>query len=339
MAGMGGVGSAAASTAPHLSWPSWVAHPASLSCQRGATLVAPTRAWTDALGVAHFTYRAAPGMESSLLPKGLTASQATPAMLADIGMPRSAAGTRFYRHNVSLALAQARHPRAVAFCRSMTTPDRFVPARRPAHPPSVNFAHIYGNWGGYAVTEAENGGAGINSVEGTWTQGQDKSPNFASSTEATWVGLGGGAAQESTWGLIQTGTSMRTNNGYQTWFEYIDNTCQSGPCAPHYTTTGKAGPGDVITAEAWWASSTSACFFLEDSVHASADIPTICLNPGITYDHTSAEWVNEDPPASPTMTIRARSSGRSSTSPMRSPSTGPLRRLSPAPSRPSSWNT
>ena len=63
-----GLGSAATATvAPASSWPSQVARPGPASCPRGETLIAPTSGWTDALGVAHLAYKAAPGLVANIV--------------------------------------------------------------------------------------------------------------------------------------------------------------------------------------------------------------------------------------------------------------------------------
>jgi hypothetical protein len=197
-------------------------------------------------------------------------------------------------------LYESAHPIAPAFCESHPKPDlvRLSKKSRQRDGSGQTFAHVFAsNWGGTGITEAENG-AGINGVYGAFTVGRDLTTS-GPGAEATWLGLGGGLDSEGPpAGLIQDGISMQAGEGYQSWFELVnynssgDYTC----CSAHYTTTpGNAGPGDSITSQVWWDSSTEACFYLSDAQHSGADIPSTCDNVSgtITYDHTSAEWVNE----------------------------------------------
>jgi hypothetical protein len=295
------VPTAGASAAASAAWPSQVAHPAAVSCPSGSTLVAPSSGWTDALGVAHFSYKAVPGLTASVPPRGLTAGRVTKAMLTDIGLPAGAAGAAGARggHSaVQQALNLGQHQTAPAFCRSKAQPNEVLPKRSSGPVTSAasgtRYTHVYrGNWGGYALTEAENGGA-IEAAYGSWTQGGSHTSSSPSAS-ATWVGIGGGLGEGSgTVGLIQAGTSMQTDEGYRSWFEYISNSCTSGPCAPHFSGTDDVRPGDSLTSDVWWASSTEACFDFTDWTTSAASIFTCVSNIPIVFDHTSAEWINEN---------------------------------------------
>lgn len=261
----------AAGSAQVPSWPSQVAHPVAASCPRGQTPILPTSGWTDALGVAHVRYKALPGLVSNVAPRGLTARRVTSAVIADLGL--AAVGQPRWRL-VRQALRLAAMHTAPAFCRSQ-----------------IQFTHVWSsNWGGYGVTETEHGNA-INAVRGQWTVGQSMTSSQPSA-EATWVGVGGGIGGETKgWGLIQDGTSMRTNNGYQSWFEYIGS---NGCCGAVFNPVNSVRPGDQVAGEVWWGSSTNACFYFTDFSRSGGDISTCKGNLPIPYDHTSAEWVNEN---------------------------------------------
>lgn len=297
---LGSGGAAGASTPPASSWPSQVAHPVKGSCPRGSTLVAPTSGWTDSLGVAHFSYKKAPGLVTNVPPRGLTASRVSPALIADVGLPaHSAARSSVARREVRQVLNLAKNQTAPAFCRSRARPDKAVLARRSpsgrTSAPGHRFNHVYsGNWGGYAVTEAENGG-GMLGVYGSWTN--PGSHTISSPSESsTWVGIGGGLGEQSSvWGLIQDGTSMETNEGYRSWFEYVGSSgCTGTLCNVQYTGYDDIRPGDSVSAQVWWVSQTQACFYFSDWTTGTGSISACQASISIPYDHTSVEWVNEN---------------------------------------------
>jgi hypothetical protein len=269
----------------------------SASCAPGDTLATPTAASTDSLGVRHYTYRAMPGLVTKIPPAGLTAAHATPALLADIGVKNGSGAAQ-----QAVALSKGSVP---ALCLSK---------KRPASPEAVlangsskagsststpRFDHFYSaNWGGYGVTEPEFG-KGINSVEGTFTEGADSSPASNSpGEESTWVGIGGGLAEgSSNYGLIQSGVAMITNYGYTSWWEVVGSsgctTSANNYCYPVYNAYDSTRPGDDITDEVYWQSSSTACFVLTDYTHSTGSI-NVCEPALVPYDHTSAEWINEN---------------------------------------------
>lgn len=276
-----GLGGAAASAA-RTSWPAQVTRPGAASCPRGETLIAPTSGWTDALGVAHISYRAAPGIVANIPPRSLTTRQVTPAVLADLGMhgrrPAASGDRRLVRQVIRLG----RNRTAPEFCRS------------PAVPDPIN-TRAYGKvWAGYAVTEAEFGG-GINGVTGSWSVPQSMTRS-APSAESTWVGIGGQVGEgSSTWGLIQTGSEMQTNEGYRTFWEYIGSSgCVTTFCG-NYSSVNAVRPGVAINAYVWWDTSTTATFLLATPTGSGGwSITDHAVN--IPYDHTSAEWITERTP-------------------------------------------
>ena len=261
--GLPGASSAgAAAAAPAGSWPSRLARPATATCPRGQTLIAPTSGRTDALGVAHVTYKSDPGLVAVVPPRGLTAGKVTPALLADVGIsarnsPGSPAGRRLVQEVVRLAQHQA----APEFCRApatlATAADR--PLRSAAGGPPLKNAHTDGrNWGGYAVTEAEYGGP-IEGVYGSWTVPRSLTSS-APSAESTWAGIGGGLGENGSCydpnsnpsgvacGLIQAGSSMQTDEGYRSWYEAIGTsgcTDYTHFCG-QYSSVDAIQPGDNI---------------------------------------------------------------------------------------------
>ncbi len=162
------------------------------------------------------------------------------------------------------------------------------------------------NWGGYEVTEAENDHTGINYVQAAWNNGRS-STTSAPSAEFTWIGIGGGGGEgnlKGPWGLIQAGSSMETDQGYQSWLEFLGGpdystnqiTCNKKVepgCGALLTPVDSAEPQDSMSAQVYWSTSTTGCFIVTDQQRSSADISACYSDMDIPYDHTSAEWIVE----------------------------------------------
>lgn len=279
LSALGLTGAVAAAPAASAAWPAQIARPGAATCPHGETLIKPTSGWTDAHGVAHIAYQSAPGIVANIPPRGMTAQQVTPAVMADLGMHGRGAASLSERRKVAMVLGLAKDRTAPEFCRSHHSPV---------------LGHVYnGNWAGYAVTEAEFGGS-INGVTGSWTVPQSMTSS-APSAEATWVGIGGGLGEgSSTWGLIQAGTEMQTGDGYRTVWEYIGSSgCVNTFCG-QYSSVNAVRPGVGINTDVWWDTSTTATFLVQTSQGGGSwDITNHSVN--IPYDHTSAEWINEWP--------------------------------------------
>jgi hypothetical protein len=286
--GAAAAGATASASAFAAAWPSQVTRPAAASCPRGEKLIAPTGGQTDSLGVTHLTYRADPGLVANIPPRGLTASRVTPAVMADLGMRVIHPTSSSTRHLVQQVINLGKDRAAPEFCWSRPDPARVM---HKGDPDSVN-SHVWGNWAGYAVTEAEHGGS-INGVNGSWTVPQSMTSS-APSDEFTWVGVGGGLGEGSpTNGLIQAGTEMLTTYGYRTFYEVIGSsgcTINTHFCGK-YSSVNAVRPGDSVTAAVWWDTAASATF-LVDTSNGGGDWD-VSTNVNIPYDHTSAEWVDE----------------------------------------------
>lgn len=283
LSGLGGA--AAAGSAPAPLWPSQVARPATASCPRGATLIAPTSGWTDALGVSHLTYKADPGLVMMVPPRGLTASRVTPAMMADVGLrAHQPATSSSQRHLVQQVLKLAENRTAPEFCRSRAVDS-------PPTGQAINDHYYLTNWAGYAKSEQENG-SGINGVQGSWTVPRSMTTSQPSA-ESTWVGIGGSNLFEGSDvdGLIQAGTEMQTDEGYRDFWEYIGSSgCVNVFCGK-YSSVDAVAPGDSVFAEVTWESTTSACFYFTDNSRNTSF--SGCHPVNVPYDHTSAEWISE----------------------------------------------
>jgi len=87
---------------------------------------------------------------------------------------------------------------------------------------------------------------------------------------------------------------MQTDEGYRSWSEYLGTGCTSGACDPVYSGTDDLRPGDSVSAQVWWVSQTEACFWFADWTSSTGSISRCQSSIPIPYDHTSAEWVNEN---------------------------------------------
>jgi hypothetical protein len=292
-----------AATAPGTgTWPAGVAHPARVSCPRGELPVTPTGGWRDVKGVSHLTYKSMPGMVTTLPPRGVKAATVTPALLADLGLHAGSRTRAALRQSMDRQVAaESAHLVAPSFCRlrhPLAAPAQLAAKSRKGSGPGIVGSHVFtGNWGGTGITSAENG-TGINGVAGSFTVGTDKTTS-GPGAESTWLGLGGGLDSEGPpLGLIQDGVIMSAGKGYQSWLETVNYNSSGNYTCCALKAIGTARPGDSITSEVWWNSASQACFFLYDQQHSGGDIPSTCLTTSsgpneTTYDHTSAEWVNE----------------------------------------------
>jgi Peptidase A4 family len=284
-------GTAATVPAAAQPWPAQLARPVPASCPRGQTLIAPTGGWTDALGVSHVTYKARPGLVAVVPPRGLTAGRVTAALMADVGLrARHSASSPSHQLLVRKVLNLARGQRAPEFCRS--GPDLGVLHRTPAGSPLLNTVIFHSIWGGYATTQKEHGSP-LNGAAGSWRV-PGHTAGLSPSAESTWVGIGGNIGGETGGiGLIQTGTSMQTGEGFRSWWEYLGTSgCVNTFCG-QYSSINAISPGDSVFGEVTWNTSTSACFFFADFTRSTGSFD-VCQLVNIPYDHTSAEWVNEN---------------------------------------------
>ena len=291
--GVPGVSATAATVqAAAQSWPAQLARPAPASCPRGQTLIAPTGGWTDTLGVSHLTYKADPGLTAVVPPRGLTAGRVTAALAADVGLHASpSASSSAHQLLVRKVLNLAQNQRAPEFCRSKPA-SGMLETTRAAGSPLLNAVQLNANWAGYATTQTEHGSP-INGASGAWTV-PHHTAGLSPSAESTWVGIGGGPGGETGGiGLIQTGTSMSTGKGYQSWYEWVGTSgCVNTFCGK-YSSINAISPGDSIQGDVTWNSSTSACFYLYDFSRITGTW-SVCQPVNVPYDHTSAEWVNEN---------------------------------------------
>jgi hypothetical protein len=209
--------------------------------------------------------------------------------MADLGMRARGTSSASERRAVDQVLSLARDRTAPEFCYSARLRTQQVAA------PHLLNTHVYsGNCAGYAVTESEFGGE-IDSVTGSWTIPSHSSAPEPSG-EATWVGIGGDLGGETKgWGLIQAGSSMMYQQGFQSWWEYIgssgctDSTAYCG----QYSSVDAISPGQQAVAYVWWDTSTTATF-LFDTSSGRGDYDVTNYPVSIPYDHTSAEWVDEN---------------------------------------------
>jgi Peptidase A4 family len=297
----------------------------SAACDLGGTLLTPTPARTDKLGVRYYTYREFPGMVTKVPPSGLTAARVTPALLADIGLESASSAknalTAVARQNLDRAAISLSAAGAPKLCAGTAQSRRLLGAgqlpRRAAAPSGLRYNVYADDWGGYGLDESEFGG-GINAAEGAWDVGHGTTSGtsaYPSVEESTWVGVGSlDNNPNNPRGLIQAGVAMITDpmfvpppgttppGGYTSWWEVVGTSsgttlegCNgfNNNCDPVYNIGDTTRPGDAVLVRVWYKSSSTACFLLVDYSHSGGDIAQTCA-PSAVYDHTSAEWVNEN---------------------------------------------
>jgi hypothetical protein len=270
----------------------------------------------------------APNFVTNIPPRDIATRHITSALLSDLGISSgsrsigetgaTAAGEEAI-HRRQLADKEAvtlgTHPKAPSFCAQSAANNLYQPVsgsgrssqilqKDPAKMnPSSTAAHYESsNWTGYAVTEADFGSP-IDYATGEWVVGQGPTPGSPSAS-STWVGVGGGLGEGSNVvGLIQEGTQMETNAGFQSWFEWIGTNAAGGQTGVNEQDQSTSGvkfvnnntiqPGDTVTAFVNWASQTEACFLFANLSENSGSFSGCQTNLNIAYDHTSAEWIDE----------------------------------------------
>jgi hypothetical protein len=288
-------------------WPAWLAKPRASSCQKGATLVVPTGATSDALGVVRVHYSAFPDLFTVVPPRNFSVSHASPALLKDLGIPvpsSPAAGTvraQLARSPVALVDERtARDPLATSFCMSakVIAPPRVVSKHLAVAPESVGAetTSLSPNlsWAGYEVNGTFDGALG------DWTVNESIPGPPTPNVDETWVGVGGATFNDS---LIQAGTQMLTGKGYQSWFEWVAGNDGSGTIFPTYesydgvsfTSTSQVHIGDDIQALVYWLTSHEACFNLYDLSSSTGSFSGCVTSMPIPMSRASIEWIDEDP--------------------------------------------
>jgi hypothetical protein len=302
-----GAASAVTALATQPSWPSWLARlarPTPASCQAGETSLAPTSAVPDSLGVIHFAYSDFPALTSSAPPRGFAAESASASLISDLEASGLAGSV--------LAKLPA-NPVAPSFCvsSSVLNGSAWEAAAAPAKgveplskaqssPESSpgngdNTHYDTSNWAGYEVIGT------VSQAQGQWTVETSAANQPTPNREDTWVGIGGGPTDSSSYGLIQAGTEMLTGSGYRSWFEYVCGACgksigvtfNSAYGVTFYSGSAGVRNGDQINTSVYWSTSTEPCFDLTDLTRSSGTFDGCVNNPGIPYDRTSGEWIDE----------------------------------------------
>ncbi len=158
---------------------------------------------------------------------------------------------------------------------------QFAPMRRAGVAPAVDngTAKSY-NWGGYAVT-----GKAFTNAKASWTVPTVNCAVSPNAWVAMWVGIDG--YSDST--VEQTGTLTWCDHKtavYYAWYEFYPS-----PLTTISSIT--ASPGDVMTAEVSYSSSTAEFTTTLTDVTTGATYSTSQAVSGA--DRTSAEWIVEAP--------------------------------------------
>jgi hypothetical protein len=141
------------------------------------------------------------------------------------------------------------------------------------------------NWAGYAVTGAKGT---VTDVTGSWTQPTATCSGTKTQYAAFWVGIDGYNSNS----VEQTGTDSDCHHGtpsYYAWYEFY-------PMPSHTVTTVTVHPGDVLSAEVSYSSTTAKfTVTLTDVTTAKTFTKTAAVR---SAARSSAEWIAEAPSGS-----------------------------------------
>ena len=153
-------------------------------------------------------------------------------------------------------------------------------------PEGLTFSsHINGSWSGMV---ASAGSTTWNTVAGWFTQPSFNSAGCSSSSEASWVGLGGYGSPD----LVQDGTYMEQGPRYWAFYEYL-NLAHSNP--PITLSSVSVNPGNVFYSYVFFQSSTSKVeFYVQNETNGTHQ--TVWLsNASSYYDGHAVDFIDERP--------------------------------------------
>jgi hypothetical protein len=210
------------------------------------------------------------GVDVPVPPPGFAPLQAPAAQLAEYGLPAR-----------PTTVGQV-----AAWTETMQSWRRTDDAGLCQGPSGLRFgSSVNGKWSGMAVSASSNTWTGISA----WvTQPTFNSAGCSSSSEVSWVGIGG-------WGypqLIQDGTYMEQGPKYWAFYEYFSSTYSS----PVYTLGSvTVHPGDVMYSYVYYDSSTSQVeFYVQDETNGTNQ--TYWLSGASSYyNGKTIEFIDEKP--------------------------------------------
>lgn len=150
------------------------------------------------------------------------------------------------------------------------------------------------NWAGYAVTGPSGS---ITNVKGSWIVPKVIG-NARSTWSANWIGIDGFSSGSVEQIGTDSDTDSKGNPSYYAWFEFYPQACYI-----FNTQLYPVKPGDIISAEVSFTPSTPGSNVGTYSVILTDINPsnnviswtTPAQTSAVTYDRSSAEWINEAP--------------------------------------------
>jgi hypothetical protein len=226
-----------------------------------------------------------------VLPAGFNLSTASPAQLAQHGLPAAPADPRAKQAWTQMftTLGRVRPPDLVV---RDAPPDSVRQAKTPTDPLPTSPSHFNTsdssyNWAGKVAYESGQP-AYYTGVQGSWTQPAINPTPCPGGTHLTWVGIGGYSGGG---GLLQDGTDQ--NN--QPWFEYLGPN-NTGVAEQIFPNNIAINPGDTILAGTAYTSGYSgegqAWWFVEDQTTGQSTLAGLDYASPF-YDGSSEEFIDE----------------------------------------------
>lgn len=305
------------------SWSANVQRPGVPSCESGEQPVVPSTSATDLNGLTTVKYGALPGLHVDIPPPNYDPASASPGLNTSLRVSDRSMSETMSSNLVKSLKQLAKSRVAPAFCyrsvsagtRPLSLPGRVLssagtaPGSSCAKAPCASHVNS-SNWSGYVVSQ----GAVPYTIYGATAAWFEQSSGYDTphNKDVTWVGVGG-ATPGAAYGLIQAGTSMETNAGYRSWFEWVGSGTGVGEQFASiggvlYSGGNVVRPGDLISTIVYWSkhvndSEWDMCFTVADLDRSSGDLngcqPRVPppghpqFGKAILQDHSSVEWIDE----------------------------------------------
>jgi hypothetical protein len=251
------------------------------TCPAGTVKVTPVSARRTVHGadVYHYSMRSGPGFDSYVTPAGFNPLTASNAVLSEMNLPaRPAKATSLTAWKKAMSgYKGARQPELCEATKPFSAPGKLTRLSGGTYAESA--AEGKNAFSGY-VDQAQ--GNIFTAVGAIWNQADPN--NTSTSTESTWVGIGGINSKE----LLQDGTTSPQSGGQAyAWFEYL------GGIGVGMMDRAKVYPGDQITAEVYYstASNGTASFYVRDGANNILNAKQTGMS--VDYDSSTVDFLVE----------------------------------------------
>lgn len=316
-----------ASPASLTTWSSAVEMPSPPQCKSGERAISPTSAITGSDGITTVTYKALPGLEVEKASPTFDPKRATAEQNERLNIPARPTAGDFANPRIRAVIDNARSRAVPTYCFrpiDKTNGPIAPPARKAAQSQKKELTSSPGctqcastemssNWSGVVLKQSSVAYT-MSQVTGAWIV-QKSLYNYPHNKDMTWIGIGGAIGDTNSYGLIQAGTSMETEHGYRSWFEWVGT---NAGVSEQFANLGgvlysggsnAVNPNDTIFSIVYWQKGTAAqktdwmmCFTVDDLTNSRGNVngcqprqPPASPQYGmpIPYDHFSMEWIDE----------------------------------------------